>query len=84
MLLSTYASMMVYVFAFSTTDCFHLILSCDIDDGTCDWWCVVVIGLYHLTGLVHVSEVSWDYVQDVRDVLRDGDEVRVIVTNVDK
>ncbi|KAL1219325.1 Small ribosomal subunit protein bS1c [Cardamine amara subsp. amara] len=41
-------------------------------------------GLYHLTGLVHVSEVSWDYVQDVRDVLRDGDEVRVIVTNVDK
>lgn len=42
------------------------------------------IGLYHLTGLVHVSEVSWDYVQDVRDVLRDGDEVRVIVTNVDK
>ncbi|XP_009102590.1 30S ribosomal protein S1 homolog B [Brassica rapa] len=41
-------------------------------------------GLYHLTGLVHVSEVSWDYVQDVRDVLRDGDEVRVIVTNIDK
>uniref|UniRef100_A0A1J3E810 30S ribosomal protein S1, chloroplastic n=1 Tax=Noccaea caerulescens TaxID=107243 RepID=A0A1J3E810_NOCCA len=41
-------------------------------------------GLYHLTGLVHVSEVSWDYVQDVRDVLRDGDEVRVIVTNVDR
>lgn len=43
-----------------------------------------MIGLYHLTGLVHVSEVSWDYVQDVRDVLRDGDEVRVIVTNIDK
>lgn len=42
------------------------------------------VGLYHLTGLVHVSEVSWDYVQDVRDVLRDGDEVRVIVTNIDK
>ncbi|KAL9347682.1 hypothetical protein Peur_059048 [Populus x canadensis] len=26
-------------------------------------------GLYHLTGLVHVSEVSWDLVQDVRDIL---------------
>lgn len=44
----------------------------------------MLVGLYHLTGLVHVSEVSWDYVQDVRDVLRDGDEVRVIVTNIDK
>ncbi|XP_010532722.1 PREDICTED: uncharacterized protein LOC104808678 isoform X2 [Tarenaya hassleriana] len=41
-------------------------------------------GLYHLTGLVHISEVSWDYVQDVRDVLHEGEEVRVKVTNVDQ
>uniref|UniRef100_A0A7N2LZ71 S1 motif domain-containing protein n=1 Tax=Quercus lobata TaxID=97700 RepID=A0A7N2LZ71_QUELO len=40
-------------------------------------------GLYHLTGLVHVSEVSWDLVQDVRDILSEGDEVRVKVISVD-
>ncbi|KAH6821953.1 Nucleic acid-binding proteins superfamily [Perilla frutescens var. hirtella] len=41
-------------------------------------------GLYHLTGLVHVSEVSWDLVQDVRDVLSEGDEVRVKIVNIDR
>ncbi|KAB1213473.1 30S ribosomal protein S1, chloroplastic [Morella rubra] len=41
-------------------------------------------GLYHLTGLVHVSEVSWDLVQDVRDILTDGDAVRVKVITVDR
>ncbi|XP_021749047.1 uncharacterized protein LOC110714804 [Chenopodium quinoa] len=41
-------------------------------------------GKYHLTGLVHVSEVSWDYVQDVRDVLRVGDVVRVKIVNIDR
>ncbi|GMN66440.1 hypothetical protein TIFTF001_035535 [Ficus carica] len=41
-------------------------------------------GLFHLTGLVHVSEVSWDLVQDVRDILTEGDEVRVKVTSVDR
>jgi len=40
-------------------------------------------GLYHLTGLVHVSEVSWDLVQDVRDFLREGEEVRVKVIGID-
>lgn len=40
-------------------------------------------GMYHLTGLVHVSEVSWDLVQDVRDILNEGDEVRVKVINID-
>lgn len=40
-------------------------------------------GLYHLTGLIHISEVSWDLVQDVRDFLTDGDEVRVKVINID-
>ncbi|KAJ7957289.1 30S ribosomal protein S1-like [Quillaja saponaria] len=41
-------------------------------------------GLYHLTGLVHVSEVSWDLVQDVRDVLLEGDQVRVKVISIDR
>ncbi|MBA0710437.1 hypothetical protein Golax_009730, partial [Gossypium laxum] len=41
-------------------------------------------GLYHLTGLVHVSEVSWDLVQDVRDILTEGDDVRVKVVNIDR
>ncbi|WOH08375.1 hypothetical protein DCAR_0727814 [Daucus carota subsp. sativus] len=42
-------------------------------------WCC-----YHLTGLVHVSEVSWDLVQDVRDVLQEGDEVRVKIIKIDR
>ncbi|KAL6970889.1 hypothetical protein U1Q18_030569 [Sarracenia purpurea var. burkii] len=41
-------------------------------------------GSYRLTGLVHVSEVSWDLVQDVRDILSDGDEVRVKVIKIDR
>ncbi|KAI5009262.1 hypothetical protein ZWY2020_010518 [Hordeum vulgare] len=40
-------------------------------------------GNYHLTGLVHISEVSWDLVQDVQDFLTEGDTVKVIVVNVD-
>lgn len=40
-------------------------------------------GLYHLTGLIHISEVSWDLVQDVRDFLREGEEVRVKVISID-
>uniref|UniRef100_M8C0S3 40S ribosomal protein S1 n=1 Tax=Aegilops tauschii TaxID=37682 RepID=M8C0S3_AEGTA len=40
-------------------------------------------GKYHLTGLVHISEVSWDLVQDVQDFLTEGDIVKVIVVNVD-
>ncbi|KAL3641662.1 hypothetical protein CASFOL_012477 [Castilleja foliolosa] len=41
-------------------------------------------GLYHLTGLVHVSEVSWDLVQDVRDVLAEGDDLKVKIVNIDR
>ncbi|CAN6447619.1 unnamed protein product [Victoria cruziana] len=41
-------------------------------------------GLHHLTGLVHISEVSWDLVQDVRDLVSEGDEVRVKVIHIDK
>lgn len=41
-------------------------------------------GLFHLTGLVHVSEVSWDLIQDIRDILNEGDEVRVKVIKIDR
>ncbi|CAL9117305.1 S1 RNA binding domain [Musa troglodytarum] len=41
-------------------------------------------GYYHLTGLVHVTEVSWDLVQDVRDFLHEGDEVKVKIIQIDK
>ncbi|KAL2463405.1 Nucleic acid-binding proteins superfamily [Forsythia ovata] len=41
-------------------------------------------GNCHLTGLVHVSEVSWDLVHDVRDILTEGDEVRVKIINIDR
>ncbi|KAL2332639.1 hypothetical protein Fmac_013852 [Flemingia macrophylla] len=40
-------------------------------------------GLYRLTGLIHISEVSWDLIQDVRDILKAGDEVRVKVVGID-
>lgn len=41
-------------------------------------------GFYHLTGLVHVSEVSWDLVQDVSDFLKEGDEIKAKVIQVDR
>ncbi|XP_031402813.1 uncharacterized protein LOC116212375 isoform X3 [Punica granatum] len=41
-------------------------------------------GFYHLTGMVHVSEVSWDLVQDVRDILSAGDDVKVKIINIDR
>ncbi|KAJ1407328.1 S1 domain [Sesbania bispinosa] len=41
-------------------------------------------GLYHLSGLVHISELSWDLVYDVRDILTEDDEVRVKVISVDR
>lgn len=40
-------------------------------------------GGYYLTGLVHISEVSWDLVHDVQDVLTEGDEVKAKVVNID-
>ncbi|CAA0839393.1 Nucleic acid-binding proteins superfamily [Striga hermonthica] len=41
-------------------------------------------GLYHLTGRVPVSEVSWDLIHDARDVLTEGDEVRVKIVHIDR
>jgi len=40
-------------------------------------------GGYYVDGLVHISEVSWDLVRDVRDVLKEGDDVRVKVVKID-
>lgn len=42
------------------------------------------VGGFHLTGLVHISEVSWDLVHDVRDILAEGDEVKAKVVNIDR
>ncbi|XP_058181025.1 uncharacterized protein LOC131299485 [Rhododendron vialii] len=41
-------------------------------------------GSYCLTGLVHISEVSWNLVQDIRDILNVDDEVRVKVISIDR
>ncbi|KAI3926273.1 hypothetical protein MKW98_028409 [Papaver atlanticum] len=41
-------------------------------------------GYYHITGLVHVSEVSWDLVQDVRDILNEGEKIRAKVIQIDR
>lgn len=41
-------------------------------------------GCYHLTGLVHISEASWDLVQDMRDILNCGDEVKVKIIDLDR
>ncbi|MCL7023672.1 hypothetical protein MKW94_017196 [Papaver nudicaule] len=41
-------------------------------------------GYYHITGLVHVTEVSWDLVQDVRDILNEGEKIRAKVIQIDR
>ncbi|KAI5079774.1 hypothetical protein GOP47_0005253 [Adiantum capillus-veneris] len=40
-------------------------------------------GSYPLTGLVHVSELSWDKVYNPRDLVQEGQVVQVKVTGVD-
>lgn len=40
-------------------------------------------GSYPVTGLVHVSELSWDRVYDPRDVVQEGQNVQVKVTGMD-
>ncbi len=35
------------------------------------------------TGLVHISEVSLDYVQNINDYLKEGETVRVKVVSID-
>ncbi|KAJ1704646.1 hypothetical protein LUZ63_004425 [Rhynchospora breviuscula] len=41
-------------------------------------------GEYRLTGLVHISEASWDIVQDMRNLFAEGDDVKVKVINIDR
>ncbi|KAJ3683532.1 hypothetical protein LUZ60_013759 [Juncus effusus] len=41
-------------------------------------------GVYRLTGLVHISEASWDLIQDLRDILTEGEKVKVKVLGVDQ
>lgn len=40
-------------------------------------------GSYPVTGLVHISEMSWDRVQNPQDVLQEGQNVRVKVLSLD-
>ena len=42
------------------------------------------IDLGGIDGLLHVSELSWDYVEHPRNVLQVGDEVEVYVLDVDR
>lgn len=35
------------------------------------------------TGLVHISEVSLDYVQNIRDYLKEGETVKVKIVSID-
>jgi polyribonucleotide nucleotidyltransferase len=48
-----------------------------------DFGCFVEV-LPGLEGLVHVSELASGYVENVRDVVSEGDEVEVVVINVDE
>jgi hypothetical protein len=45
------------------------------------WWRVA--GSYPVSGLIHVSELSWDPVRNPRDLLEQGQMVRVKVIQVD-
>jgi ribosomal protein S1 len=42
-----------------------------------------VAGSYPVSGLIHVSELSWDPVRNPRDLLEEGQMVRVKVIQVD-
>ncbi|GAB2267194.1 hypothetical protein Dimus_002179 [Dionaea muscipula] len=41
-------------------------------------------GNFYLKGLLHVSEISWDFVRFPGDILNKGDNVRVKVVNIDR
>lgn len=42
------------------------------------------VDLGGVDGLIHISELDWEYVEDPNDVLSVGDEVEVYVLNVDR
>ncbi|MDN5341681.1 MAG: small subunit ribosomal protein [Oceanotoga sp.] len=37
-----------------------------------------------LTGFLHVSELSWNFVDNVEDVLKEGEKIKVKILNLDK
>jgi len=43
----------------------------------------VFVNVGHLEGLVHISEVSWERVDDLKKILKVGDEMDVMVTEID-
>ncbi len=44
----------------------------------------VFVDLGGIDGLIHISELAWDYVKDPNSILSVGDEVEVYVLNVDR
>ena len=36
------------------------------------------------TGLLHIANMSWEYVNDIKDICQEGDEIKVKVLNVDR
>ena len=36
------------------------------------------------TGLLHIANMSWEYVNDIKDICQEGDEITVKVLNVDR
>ena len=36
-----------------------------------------------IEGLIHISEISWDRIKTPADVLKVGDEVEVVITDID-
>ena len=36
-----------------------------------------------IEGLIHISEISWNRIKTPADVLKVGDEVNVVITNID-
>ena len=52
-----------------------------IHPHTCQAW--IITGASSVSGLVHVSEISWDPVRNPRDLLEEGQTVRVKVIQLD-
>ncbi len=42
------------------------------------------VDLGGIDGLIHISELDWDYVENPRSVVKEGDEVEVYVLDVDR
>ncbi len=50
--------------------------------GVVDFGVFVNIG--DIEGLVHISEVSWERIDDIKKVVKVGDKVNVIITDIEK